>query len=207
MNRWRPARARTCTTRAAKTRTAVALAGLLAVLTLAAAVVGVFPRSACLADVDGDGEREFVVVTGSPLEEFGRRLTIVFSNRTPWTGLRDLHPWKAASGDIDGDGLPELLVGVWKQTRLDPVFDRRLFVYAWSEHGPAPKWLGSRLSRPFVDFEVEDVDGNGDLELVALELERSGVFSARAYEWSGFGFQAVDYSGAQPGNGLVRRVP
>ncbi|MGE5485318.1 MAG: FG-GAP repeat domain-containing protein [Ignavibacteriales bacterium] len=197
MRRWLPVKA----------RAAVTLAALLVVGAVAAAVIGVFPRSACLGDVDGDGGSEFVVVTGSPLERFGRQVTVIFFDRRPWTGLRGLNPWKTASGDIDGDGLPELLVGVWKQTRLDPVFDRRLFVYAWSEHGPAPRWLGSRLSRPFVDFGLEDVDGDGDLELMAVELERSGVFSTRAYEWSGFGFQAVDCSSAQPGGGLVGRVP
>lgn len=197
VRKWRPVKARVATT----------LAAVVAATALAAAALGVFPRQACLGDIDGDGKRELVVVTGSPLERFGRGVTVVFFNRRPWTGLRGLNPWKVALGDIDGDGSPELLVGVWKQTRLDPVFDRRLFVYAWSEHGPVPRWLGSRLSRPFVDFGVRDVDGDGDLELVAVELERSGVFSTREYEWSGFGFQAVDSSSRQPDDGRIGRVP
>ncbi|NPV70451.1 MAG: VCBS repeat-containing protein [Firmicutes bacterium] len=188
-------------------RVAGTLAVLLAAVAVVAVATGTFPRSACLGDVDGDGVRELLMVTGNPLEQFGRQMTVFLVDRKSWTGLRGLNPWKVASGDVDGDGRSEILVGVWKTTRLDPVFDRRLFVYAWSEQGPVPRWLGSRLSRPFVDFGVEDADGDGGLELVAVELERSGAFSTRAYKWSGFGFEAVDGTEGQPGDGLAGRVP
>lgn len=57
-------------------------------------------------------------------------------------------------GDLTGDGLPEVCVGVVKPTRYWPE-GRRLFIYHLHRgRYIRPLWLGSRVGRPLVDFRV-----------------------------------------------------
>ena len=51
--------------------------------------------------------------------------------------------------------------------------------------------MGSRLSRPFEDFWLLDLDADGRSELLALERERAGGVLLTAYRWSGFGFEGL----------------
>ncbi|MBR1379756.1 MAG: nuclear receptor-binding factor 2 [Bacteroidaceae bacterium] len=59
-------------------------------------------------------------------------------------------------GDLTGDGLPEVAVGVVKPTRYWPQSDRRLFIFHFF-HGRLirPLWLGSRVGGRLVDFCIE----------------------------------------------------
>jgi hypothetical protein len=103
---------------------------------------------------------------------------------------RGYNPWKVLSGDVDGDGEAEVLFVVYKKARLHPVLANRLFVFGWDGRQLYPKWLGSRLSHPFCDLALKDLDGDGVSEVVALEAEPDGGARAMSYRWSGFGFQA-----------------
>jgi len=69
-----------------------------------------------------------------------------------WTGLERLNPWKVQAADVDGDGKVEIGIGVYKKARFHPVMAKRPFIYGWDGKTLYPKWLGSRLSRPFTDF-------------------------------------------------------
>lgn len=59
-------------------------------------------------------------------------------------------------GDLTGDGLPEVAVGVVKPTRYWPQPDRRLFIFHLF-HGRLirPLWLGSRVGGRLIDFCIE----------------------------------------------------
>ena len=100
---------------------------------------------------------------------------------------RGFKPWKILACELDGDPLPEIAVGVYKSTRFFPDPDNRLFIYDWTGKFLSPKWLGSRLALPFVDFAF--IRGNDSTDrLVALEHWHGKEFFLRMYKWNGFGF-------------------
>lgn len=59
-------------------------------------------------------------------------------------------------GDVNGDGVPEVAVGVIKATRFFPVPDKRLFLFKLY-HGKLirPLWLGSHVAYHLEDFCIE----------------------------------------------------
>lgn len=99
---------------------------------------------------------------------------------------RGFNPWKTLICELDGDPEPEIAIGVFKSTRFFPEPDNRLFIYDWNGRFISPKWLGSRLALPFVDFTFIRYPDGID-RLVALEHEGEENF-LRIYHWSGFGF-------------------
>ena len=59
-------------------------------------------------------------------------------------------------GDLTGDHVPEIVVGVTKTTRYRKEIDRRLFIFKlYKGRKIRPLWLGSRLGLPLIDFKVE----------------------------------------------------
>jgi len=98
-----------------------------------------------------------------------------------------IKPWKVAVCELDGDPLPEVAVAVYKPARYFPEPDNRLHIYDWMGESLAPKWLGSRLALPFIDFVFIPGDDLTD-RLVALEHLHEREFYLRMYKWNGFGF-------------------
>lgn len=113
--------------------------------------------------------------------------------------MSEYGPWKVQAADVDGDGDAEVSVGVYKTARFHPVMAKRPFVYAWDGTDLKPKWLGSRLSRPFDDFIFGDLDGNGSDEIIAIERLEDGACIVQSYEWTGFGFIGMAESGVADG--------
>lgn len=122
----------------------------------------------------------------------GRRPVTLGRFTLVWRGLEEgFLPWQVTSGDVDGDGRVEVGVGVFRKTRFDPEPGNRPYIYTWSGGDLSVKWLGSRLSRPFEDFWLLDLDADGRSELLALEREKAGGVLLTAYRWSGFGFEGL----------------
>lgn len=58
-------------------------------------------------------------------------------------------------GDLNGDSLPEIAVGVVKATRYSPTREKRLFLFKlYQGRLIRPLWLGSRMPLPLVDFHL-----------------------------------------------------
>jgi hypothetical protein len=135
-------------------------------------------------DLDGDGRTERIRLDkGSD-----PALSIHQGNRLMWKGVpARWQPWKLAIADVDGDGRREIVVGVYKSTRFFPRPHNCLFIYDWDGRRAHPKWLGSSLSKPFLDFAFINVEGRPD-RLVAIETKLDGRRCVTVYSWNGFGF-------------------
>lgn len=137
------------------------------------------------ADLEGDGRCEKLVLS----EESPDSLTIWRDGEKIWQGIpRKWRPWKLLVADVDGDGVKEIIVGVHKTTRFWPEPHNCLFVFGWDGRKAFPKWLGSRLSKPFVDFAFAELDGEAGEELASLEVTQNGGRCLVVYSWCGFGF-------------------
>lgn len=89
--------------------------------------------------------------------------------------------YRMETGDVDGNGTTEALVGVIKPTRFYPEMGRRLFIFKNYEGLVRPMWLGSKLGGTLQDFHFR----NGIVR--SLETNGKGEYTVAEYRWSGFG--------------------
>lgn len=109
-----------------------------------------------------------------------------------WQGApKRWHPWKIASADIDSDGNPDLLVGVYKPSKKKPFPHHSIFVYNLRKRSVTKKWLGSSLGLEFDDFIIAPASGNELPKLILNEMQLDGKRSVGKYEWMGFGFKKL----------------
>jgi hypothetical protein len=162
---------------------------------------GLIAISSFVADNDGDGNDEIFLLLGEEGKPYGERLIVVNFNgretkKTYDASFQKLNPWKVQVCDVDGDGKKEVSLGVYTVAKYHPVYAKRPFLYEFHNNKLYPKWLGSRLSRPFDDYIFCDVDGDRMDELVSVETVRDGKKELNAYKWTGFGFESIGVSQA-----------
>jgi hypothetical protein len=89
--------------------------------------------------------------------------------------------YRFCTGDVNGDGSLDGLVGVVKNTRFHREVARRIFIFKQVDGKVRPLWLGSRLGATLVDFRF--VDGC----IRALETDEKGHYAVVDYTWKDFG--------------------
>ncbi|MBR1469566.1 MAG: hypothetical protein IJ605_05595 [Prevotella sp.] len=98
------------------------------------------------------------------------------------------HPvYQFQTGDVDGNGSTDALVGVVKKTRFHRDFGRRLFIFKNYRGRVRPLWMGSKLGGELVDFRVISDEGSQKAIVRALETGKNGLYSVTDYEWEEFG--------------------
>lgn len=85
------------------------------------------------------------------------------------------------TGDVDGDGSEDAMVGVVKSTRFYPEKGRRLFIFKQVNGKARPMWMGSRLGGILQDFRF--IDGR----IRSLETTTDSLYVVAEYRWAGFG--------------------
>ena len=91
------------------------------------------------------------------------------------------------TGDVDGDGSEDAMVGVIKSTRFYPEKGRRLFIFKQVNGKARPLWLGSKLGGILQDFRF--VDG----KIRALETTTDSLYVVSEYRWGSFGLTFDHY--------------
>ena len=89
--------------------------------------------------------------------------------------------YRMQTGDVDGDGRDDAMVGVVKPTRFYPEKGRRLFIFKAVNGKARPLWLGSKLGGRLEDFRYHDG------RIRALETTADSLWVVSDYRWSGFG--------------------
>ncbi|MBK6496298.1 MAG: VCBS repeat-containing protein [Gemmatimonadetes bacterium] len=159
-----------------------------------------------LADLDGDGDLDLLVgnriVQGEGergtltwLENVGSRTAPSFRDRGPLGLPTEFNP-TAAVADLDGDGLPDLVVGTWRD---------RVQWFRNSGTKSAPTWTLADsalivLTRGSNSVPaLADLDGDGDLDMMVgeasgqLNLYRNvGSRTAPKFELVSDNFQGID---------------
>ena len=143
-------------------------------------------------DIDGDGNNELIVLNKNMFGRYGKEV-IIYNGMYDLTEIyrenfSELKPWKDV-GDVDGDGIYEVSVGVYKETIFHQVMDKRPFIYSYKDNRLVPKWRGSRLSRPFTDYIFYDLDNDDCDEIISIEILEDGKMVLNSYKWIGFGIE------------------
>lgn len=94
--------------------------------------------------------------------------------------------YQFTTGDVDGDGSTDALVGVVKATRYYPM-GRRLFIFKNYKGHVRPLWMGSKLGGALQDFRFTDG------RVRSLEASANGLYAVAEYEWAGFGLRFVRF--------------
>ena len=97
------------------------------------------------------------------------------------------------TGDVDGDGREDAMVGVIKATRFYPEKARRLFIFKEVNGKARPMWLGSKLGGILEDFRFTEG------RIRALESTADSFYVVSDYRWAGFGM-TFDHHITEPTN-------
>lgn len=89
--------------------------------------------------------------------------------------------YRLATGDLDGDGKDEALVGVIRPTRFYPQPERRLFIFKQVNGKIRPMWMGSRLGGILCDFRFASP------YVRTLQSTTDGKYVVADYTWDDFG--------------------
>ena len=169
--------------------------------------------SYCIGDIDADGVDELLAVSNGgerrklPTgEDCGKFVDIYrdfsIDNDKVTVGEKpdysfdfsDIKPSKIQLGDVDGDGRMDISIVMYKKVKFHNALAKRPFFYNFESEKLVPLWLGSRLSRPFDDFILSDMDGDDISELAAIEVLENKNRILAIYKWEGFGFSLFTQS-------------
>ena len=95
--------------------------------------------------------------------------------------------YQFCTGDVDGDGVVDALVGVVKTTRFDPQVARRLFIFKNYKGKIRALWMGSRLGGILEDFCF--VKG----QVYTLQSTTDGKYVVLRHQWRKFGLGADEF--------------
>lgn len=94
--------------------------------------------------------------------------------------------YRFQTGDVDGDGRTEALVGVVRQTRFHSR-GRRLFIFKQVRGHVRPMWLGSKLGGLLQDFRWTGTC------VRSVEATANGRYMVAEYGWDDFGLSFLRF--------------
>ncbi|MBU0648941.1 CapA family protein [Patescibacteria group bacterium] len=150
------------------------------------------------SDKDGVAE-EYLLKNG--------RFRVKESYKIIWQSPQDWWVDDFALADSTGDGKVDINLSVWKSGSFgaskpfwieedDPSVKNHLFVYDYINNEVVPIWQSSNLDQPNCEFDFQDIDNDGNEELVVIEGEYAEDFICEGkhvavWQWNGWGFSLV----------------
>lgn len=151
-----------------------------------------------ISDLGNDGNDEIFLLLKNPGSVHGDVVLILSYDggfhEVSKNSFKNINPWKIRVCDVDGDGEKEISLGAYTKAIFHKAYSKRPFIYNFHQGKFYPKWLGSRLSKPFEDYIFSDIDRDGMDELLAVEILKDGSKEINSYKWKGFGFESVGNS-------------
>lgn len=145
-------------------------------------------------DLDGDGVQEEYSLQADSL-------LVRNADGVIWQTPPEWQVTECLIGDVTGDGVPDLLLSVWKKGSFgshkpfwvsgeDETFRNHLFVFNLAHGAVKVVWQSSNLSRPNHAVFLSDLDGDGRSELIALEglYDNPKAIRVTVWQWNGWGF-------------------
>lgn len=128
-------------------------------------------------------------VDGNPCEiKISKKIYERYPNRISINGkvhiYKDryrLNVWKAEAGVVTDEGVENVVLGVYNKSPFHQETEKRVFVYIVKNDELRPRYRASKLSTPFEDFVLYDVEGDGVMEIVTLDNIK-GMNSISAYK-------------------------
>lgn len=150
------------------------------------------------------------------LEIIDNRLTLSrcekLSERHEWRSPGSWQVREVVYADLNRDGIKEFVLLVWRSFDPWPIdkylpnggristhhdnegMSCHIILIGWDGHKYRELWAGSALVAPLSDIQIEDIDGDRHVELLAIEkdYDESGRGNLVVWKWQGFGFSLLD---------------
>jgi len=145
-------------------------------------------KDIALADLDADGTDELLLAVGVGSERGG---VMVYAWDSRASGYRqlaglsaaDYFPFLIRTGDIDGDGASEVILGLWAPSMKDPrEYARKLHIFDFTKSELIPEWFSERI---FTDFRIVRL---GDMNRIVETRESGNRWIVSIFSWHHFGF-------------------
>ena len=107
------------------------------------------------------------------------------------------HPWQLWWTKVDGK--PCFAAATYKATPFVHFRHNCMFLFNWLGQAAEKRWLGSRLSRPYVDATYAPLRGDRQWRMVAVEITRGNGRGLDVYHPIGFGYEGEWRSDDIPG--------
>ncbi|MDX9854930.1 MAG: hypothetical protein RBS81_14200, partial [Tenuifilaceae bacterium] len=91
--------------------------------------------------------------------------------------------------DINNDGADDVLVGIAKSVKFDPVVKKRLNAFTLRNGNFQALWLGTKFVHDLLTFNVLRIDHYNYLQTV--EQDSLGNQYKGTYTWDNFGFALI----------------
>ncbi|WEK55555.1 MAG: hypothetical protein P0Y55_05765 [Candidatus Cohnella colombiensis] len=152
------------------------------------------PNLTALIDQAQENNLKFSLQSRASSKEYGDLFVVEQQDKNgDWqriyeTDFKDLKPWKLELGDVDGDGINEILIAVTKTTHFDPQQKNRMFIFNFNGEKLYKKWTGSQIAGQWRDFYVGDLLSIPGEELIFIEQLDNDHDRLSIYYWLDFGF-------------------